>query len=245
MHVTVTSNSSQHRASPTVCSLQLDILTQQAAELQNQADAAAATLAAAPAAGRLAAAESAAAEAEQQARLAAARLEPLQHEVRRLQRERDALQQQLRSAQQQLTGAAQQQPGGHSALTNGGASVADDLQGSADAAEAQLAPGATGANGAGVCLWCCALRILCARVAQGSCALGQTVAKPTGAARWQVGAADSGSLAAAEEVQRLREENERLQGQAQTADKRVAGAVAVQVIAVHRSKCQHMRRVWW
>ena len=170
MHVTVAANASQHQASQTLCSLQLDSLTQQAAEAQQQADAAAAALAAAPAASRLAAAESAAAEAAQQAWLAVAKLEPLQHEVQSLQQERDALQQRLSSAQQQLTRAAQQQPGDHDTLTNGGASVADKVHKSADEDEPQLVPGTGEDSGTGVCLWCCALRILSVRVAQGLCA---------------------------------------------------------------------------
>jgi hypothetical protein len=62
---------------------------------------------------------------------------------------------------------------------------------------------------------------------------------------WQVGTEDAGALAAAEDVQRLREEIERLQGQAQAADKRIAGAVAVQVPATHCSRHQHMRQTPW
>jgi Flp pilus assembly protein TadB len=164
--VTVTANASQHRASRSPPSLQLDIITQQAAEAQQQADAAAAALAAAPAAGGLAAAESAAAEAAQQARQAAAQLETLQHEVHSLERERDALQQRLSGAQQQLKSAVQRQPGHDSTLTNGGATVAGKLQDSADAAEPQLAPGAADASGAGSFLLCCAEAVVSAGPAQ-------------------------------------------------------------------------------
>jgi hypothetical protein len=145
-----------------LCSLQLDSLKQHAAELQQQADEAAAALAAAPAADKLAAAESAAAEAAQQAQLTAAKLEALEQQIQTLRQERDNLQHQLGDAQLQLASAVQRQNGSHSILTNDGASVlAGKLHSPANTAAPQLPPEAADTSSTGVCLLCCMSRGLC------------------------------------------------------------------------------------